>query len=73
MEYGVTIAIHFVNVSIDERVLGEDGNVDSEKLSAISFFIVSSCDKKTSSWYILQKIPSCLLYNIRKGQRQAQE
>jgi hypothetical protein len=26
-----------VNVSIDERVLGADGNVDGEKLSAISY------------------------------------
>jgi flavin reductase (DIM6/NTAB) family NADH-FMN oxidoreductase RutF len=33
--YGIIGQI--VNVSIDERVLGEDGNVDGEKLSAISY------------------------------------
>jgi flavin reductase (DIM6/NTAB) family NADH-FMN oxidoreductase RutF len=33
--YGIVGQI--VNVSIDERVLGADGNVDSEKLSAISY------------------------------------
>jgi flavin reductase (DIM6/NTAB) family NADH-FMN oxidoreductase RutF len=33
--YGIVGQI--VNVSIDERVLGDDGNVDSEKLSAISY------------------------------------